>query len=215
MTPFRLDCLFFSQHQHRYEDLFTLLSADERDRAARLKFEDARRRFVIGRGLLRIHLADLLNMPPEAVQFRYSEHGKPDLNHDTDLRFSVAHSADLLLITTALGRAIGVDVEHLRPMPQMMSLAQSYFTQDEQKRLEHLTGDAQRAYFFRCWTAKEAYVKVSGAGFRSGAFTHISVPTDATTPYHLHHLDDTPLETHTLETFTPAEGYIATVCIES
>ena len=215
MKPFRLDCYFFSQHWHRYDDLFMLLSADERDRAARLKFDDARRRFVIGRGLLRTHLADLLTMPPESVQFRYSEHGKPDLDHDTDLRFSVAHSADLLLIATARGRAIGVDVEHLRPVPQMTSLAQSYFTPDEQKCLEHLTGDAQTGYFFRCWTAREAYVKVSGEGFRSGAFPHISVPPDAANPYHLQHRDGTPLEGHALETFIPAEGYIATVCIEA
>jgi phosphopantetheine--protein transferase-like protein len=57
-----------------------LLSADELLRAARYTHVEARRQFVIGRGLLRMALADCTGHDPREFEFIYNPHGKPLLS---------------------------------------------------------------------------------------------------------------------------------------
>jgi hypothetical protein len=67
------------------------LSEEEASRAARLRFERDRRRFIVARARLRQLLAARLS--PEAVEFVYGKNGKPALGQrfmDTDWRFNLA-----------------------------------------------------------------------------------------------------------------------------
>src|SRR3954467_10915815 len=87
----RLDC---------YDaDLFEpLLSPDERDRALKFRFARDRSRYVVARGLLRTLLGERLGIDPERVVFAYGEYGKPCLAGDTDLRFNLTHSDDVVAV---------------------------------------------------------------------------------------------------------------------
>lgn len=60
-------------------DAVSLLSQDERERLARYRFETHRRRFAVRRAALRTILGDLLEVDPRAVAFRYTQHGKPEV----------------------------------------------------------------------------------------------------------------------------------------
>src|SRR5262245_30573917 len=55
------------------------LSSDERERLERFCFERDRRRYLIGRGLLRTLLGCYLDMAPDQVRFDYTSLGKPHL----------------------------------------------------------------------------------------------------------------------------------------
>src|ERR1041384_4470701 len=77
--------------------LSAMLSANERERAARFHFEQHRNRFIAGRGFLRIVLRRYLRSEPLAVEFDYGPHGKPALAGrlaETGLHFNLAHSED-------------------------------------------------------------------------------------------------------------------------
>jgi 4'-phosphopantetheinyl transferase len=143
------------------------LSRDESERAARFHFDADRSRFVLTRGWLRVVLARALGAAPERLEFSYGARGKPALGggfQDAPLSFNVSHSGDYALIGLAAGQAIGVDIERLRPMPDFESIATGYFSAAETRAiLGHAEGDRLRA-FFRCWTRKEAFMKVSGEG---------------------------------------------------
>jgi 4'-phosphopantetheinyl transferase len=143
--------------------LVRLLSPDERARAARFHFDRDRRRFVAGRGILRTILARYVGREPEALAFRYSPSGKPSLP-GTTLQFNLAHSDGLAAIAVARGGAVGIDLEHVRPVPDCDRIMNSHFSAAEVEAISALPPAAQLRAFFTCWTRKEAYLKATGDG---------------------------------------------------
>ncbi len=143
------------------------MTDDERQRAARFHFERDRTRFVCARGILRRLIAAELDLPPGRIRFDYGAHGKPALAGDQargGLRFNVSHSDGLGLFVFACDRAIGADLEKIRPVRYGRAVARRFFAEDECAALEGLVGDDWDRAFFRCWTRKEAFVKAVGDG---------------------------------------------------
>jgi len=140
------------------------LSADERERGRRFRFERDRRRFVAARGLLRVLLGRYLDVHPAGVRFGYGPRGKPFLASGDGLRFNVSHSGGLALLAFAWRREVGVDVERVRPVPEAEDIARRYFSPWEAADLLRLPEGERAAAFFRCWTRKEAFVKATGDG---------------------------------------------------
>ncbi|MDA1316148.1 MAG: 4'-phosphopantetheinyl transferase superfamily protein [Acidobacteria bacterium] len=143
-----------------------LLSADERERAARFRFDKHRRRFTVARGILRTLLGRYLEREPQDLTLGYSDHGKPFLagTPEPDLRFNLSHSHDLALFAFTAGRDIGIDVEQIRPDRSTREIAERFFSRREVEALFALPTEQQTAGFFRCWTRKEAYIKAKGKG---------------------------------------------------
>ena len=142
--------------------LAELLSPEERERAARFFADRDRRRFVVGRGILRITLGRYTGIAPEALQFRYGRHGKPLLAAGArwhDLNFNVSHSKDTILYAVALKRHVGIDIEHVRPDIETDEVAARFFSVREAAALRALPAEQRVRAFFRIWTRKEAFLK--------------------------------------------------------
>ncbi|MGH7331034.1 MAG: 4'-phosphopantetheinyl transferase family protein, partial [Polyangiaceae bacterium] len=140
---------------------------DEIERAARFHTQRARSRFVLTRGSLRVILARCLDAAPERITFSYGANGKPALDGEwrrSALSFNVSHSADHALIGLTTGRAIGVDIEHVRPMPDFAAIASGYFSEVEIRAIAALPEAGRLRGFFRCWARKEAFMKATGDG---------------------------------------------------
>ena len=148
-------------------ELGTILSPDERKRADAFYLEIDRRRLVVGRGLLRLILAHVLDRKPVDVRFEYNEFGKPSLSTGPSrscLQFNVSHSGDVVLLALAVGRAVGIDVEKLRIGLAVDEIAKHYFSARERTELATLNSDLRFNAFFTCWTRKEAFIKARGEG---------------------------------------------------
>jgi 4'-phosphopantetheinyl transferase len=144
------------------------LSADERDRMDRFRFERDRRRYLIGRGLLRSLLGRYLVLAPQDLRFENTAAGKPHLTAGQgQLQFNLAHSGEYVLIAITDGRAVGIDVEEISDDFDAGEVAAHFFSSHEQRELETLTGRARIEAFFECWTRKEAYLKARGDGLLS------------------------------------------------
>jgi len=143
------------------------LSADERARAARFRFDEHRVAFIAGRGVQRGILGRYTGVPPAALAYREGSHGKPELDGAAagqEIRFNVSNSGDLALYAVTLRREIGVDLERLKPMPDGMDIASRFFSAPENEVFAALAEEARDLAFFRCWTRKEAYIKAVGEG---------------------------------------------------
>ena len=143
------------------------LSAPERERAARFAAQRERNRFVAARGLLRAILGSALGADPQAVEFLYDAKGKPSLGGApalSGLQFNLAHSGGLAVFAVAHGRKVGVDVEQLRPVPELSHLVERYFSTAERAEMKRLAGEEELRGFFRIWTRKEAWLKATGEG---------------------------------------------------
>jgi 4'-phosphopantetheinyl transferase len=141
------------------------LAGDERARADRFKFEPDARRFIVTRSALRAVLGTYLAVEPGRLAFSYGPHGKPALEGaHASLQFNVSHSGELALIAAGWRRAVGVDVEQWRPLPDMAAIAARVFAPAERHTLAGLAEAERSAAFFRCWTRKEAFIKATGLG---------------------------------------------------
>ncbi len=147
------------------------LSADERQRAARFRFDVHRRRFATGRGLLRELLGRLLDRDPASLRFDYGDKGKPNLAGAADLCFNLSHSQNSALVAVARGRELGVDIEACRSIDDAAMLVERFFAPAEREVFRAVPEEDRLACFYTGWTRKEAYVKARGDG--------LSLPTSA------------------------------------
>jgi 4'-phosphopantetheinyl transferase len=140
--------------------LFSLLDADERDRAIRFRFERDRVAYVTMRGMLRVLLGHYLNQDCRKLRFGYNAFGKPYL--DAPLAFNVSRTRSAGLLAFATEEEIGVDIERLRPEIVTDDLARQVLSAAE---MNDYTASSERSQlFFEVWTRKEAYVKAVGTG---------------------------------------------------
>lgn len=139
----------------------------ERERAGRFRrFEDLRR-FIVGRAGLRSLLRGAAGREPVITD---GDHGKPAWS-DSPYEFNIAHSGDVVLIALSASLPVGVDVELVRPISDMVRIWRHSFHACEIADLESLPPDEAVVGFFRCWTRKEAVAKALGLG--------LSLPLDS------------------------------------
>lgn len=141
-----------------------VLNTEETERVARFQFAHLRDSFVIAHGILRFLLGRYLKIDPAKIQFSFNSKGKPAATEGNGLKFNMSHSGGLTVIALAMECEIGVDVEKIRPLSDMLRIAERYFCQEEAAELRSLPSDERENGFFCCWTRKEAYIKAIGAG---------------------------------------------------
>ncbi|MBW5470309.1 4'-phosphopantetheinyl transferase superfamily protein [Brevibacillus formosus] len=153
--------------EHRMQELEDDLSAEELDKRARFHFHADRERYVVAHGLLRRMTGRYQGISPRAVQWECNSNGKPFLcgpSSDSEaLFFNLSHSHELVAVAFSRDRLLGVDVEHLRHIPEMEQLM-SYFHPVEREQILRLSSEERQQAFFDCWTRKEAFVKATGEG---------------------------------------------------
>lgn len=155
------------QPEHLLETFRATLEEHELQRAGRFHFEKHRRHFIAARGVLRQLLSRYLGTKPEAFRLSYGAYGKPALSGEHEnsrLRFNMSHSHEVALFAFGEGREIGVDVEHMRSDFASEEIARRFFSRREVETFNTIPEQQQVTAFFKCWTRKEAFIKVIGMG---------------------------------------------------
>jgi 4'-phosphopantetheinyl transferase len=161
-------------------DSAAVLSAGELGRAARYVFERDRRRFIACRAAVRRILGLYTERDPRELAFEISPYGKPRVCDAGQLQFNVSHSGDLALCAVAR-TDIGIDLEYVRPLDDMLQLAERCFSAEEARAIRDTPPPERVPAFYRCWTRKEAYVKACGQGLSIG-LSSFSVSVEADRP---------------------------------
>lgn len=119
-----------------------------------VRAEDRKR--CLGAGLLLARILPLYGENPEAVV--YGAAGKPEAQR---VHFNLSHSGDLVIC--AVGeKAVGCDIEKITEEPK--GVAERFFHPAEAAYLGTFQGQARTEMFYRLWTWKESYVKMTGEG---------------------------------------------------
>jgi 4'-phosphopantetheinyl transferase len=141
------------------------LPAEERERAARLRRDEARRRWVAARWALRGVLGRYLGQQPAAIELRSGSRGKPMLaSPGASLRFNLSHSGDLTLVAIAQEQEVGVDVEQIEPRRDLLALARRALMPAEAAGIEATAPESRLVAFHAAWTRREAIAKCLGTG---------------------------------------------------
>lgn len=181
-----------------------ILDESERKQTARYYFSPDRVRYSVCHANMRRILGSYVGKTPESLVYREAEGGKPELvlePSDPQLRFNLSHSKSIALLALALKSEVGVDVEDVRPIER--DVAKRFFSPAEVAAMAPLDGEEWLRAFYRCWTRKEALLKVEGMGLRIPLDSFdVSVAEDQpaallaarpeskiTTRWHLHHMN--------------------------
>jgi 4'-phosphopantetheinyl transferase len=151
----------------RLQELAPLLSGAENERAARFRFDRDAHQYTIARGLLRRLLGVYCDAAPEQIPLGESSHGRPflvDGAPSADFDFNLSHSGTRVLFAFSADARVGVDVEWIRPLPDMADLVALNFSEREQATWRALPEPLRERAFYDCWTRKEAFVKAIGEG---------------------------------------------------
>jgi 4'-phosphopantetheinyl transferase len=102
----------------------------------------------------------------------YGINGKPELEGHP-LHFNVSHSEDSAVFAFSRSAPVGVDLECVRQVPDMLQIAQRFFTPAEALALSDVPDRERTEAFFRIWTRKKHLSKrrVKGCPARSKALT--------------------------------------------
>jgi 4'-phosphopantetheinyl transferase len=139
------------------------VSPEERIRAAQFRFADDHTRYLVARAALRSVLGRILQADGIRVPVHCSDSGKPFVPDGPS--FSISHSGEVVLLGLAWDMEIGVDVEVLRPLPDIRSLAASCLSAPELDELDRAGGAEQQVIrLLSFWTRKEAISKALGLG---------------------------------------------------
>jgi 4'-phosphopantetheinyl transferase len=136
----------------------TTLGRADLERAARFHFDRDRDRFLQRRFMLRTILSAYLNISAQDIVFEFSPHGKPYLARNP-VHFNVSESAGRCALAFSRHSPLGVDIEHIRPHPDLPLIALQYFSIAEQSALAGMNPESRLAAFYHIWTQKEAFIK--------------------------------------------------------
>lgn len=153
---------------HGRSELLRALSADERERHARFRFERDQDTYLVAHVLVRRVLARVAGVASDALEFASAEHGRPELVAPAsacELRFNLSHTHGLVACAVTRRADIGVDVEQSQREVEILGVAKHVYSDAEIAALTALPIEARQERFFELWTLKEAYIKAIGKGF--------------------------------------------------
>ena len=139
-------------------------------------------------------------------RFRYGENGKPYLDGVRDLYFNMSHSEELAVCAVAPCE-VGCDVEKIRDRNQ--NIARRFFTPAEYETISSLTNEKDRQrMFYRFWTLKESFLKVTGRGLGLG-LNSFQINLDRENPSVIQNVDH---RKYSFKEYEAAEDYCCAVC---
>jgi 4'-phosphopantetheinyl transferase len=151
------------------------LTAEEKARVNRLRFERDRQVHAAARVLVRGALSHYQAVDPSEWRFVSDPLGKPRVAArpgEPVPHFNLSHTAGLAACVVSLGHEeIGIDVERLDRQADFLSVAESCFAPAEHRQLRTMEPSLLARRFLASWTIKESYAKARGLG--------LSLPLDA------------------------------------
>jgi 4'-phosphopantetheinyl transferase len=144
-----------------YSVLYSIMPAHRRRKIDQFIFDKDRRLSMGVELLLRRAMQDL-GEDPDAFVSDIEGNGKPVLR-GSDVHFNLSHSETMVMCSVS-DSDVGCDVELIRPID--LEIAKRYFYGTEYDTIASQP-DLQSMYrmFYRFWTLKESFMKVTGLGF--------------------------------------------------
>ncbi len=146
---------------------WNIIEDDEKSELLRYKNIEDCMRSLTGKILSRKLLSNYLGTSIQNIRIVKGKYGKPymhSIQGYDEIRFSISHSNEFVVLAFTEFGSIGVDIEENKEFPQILrKLSNSEI--NEQTVLSN-EDKFQNKIFYDEWTAKEAYVKALGLGLQ-------------------------------------------------
>ncbi len=155
-------------NKNLFNAFYSLMSSERKAKIDRYIFGKDKR-LSLGAGiLLRLGLCES-GINADEAEFQIGENGKPYLSENYNVFFNLSHSDEMVMCVIA-DNEVGCDIEKINDID--LDIAKNYFYSSEYKLiLSRPTKEKRNDTFFRLWTLKESFMKLTGLG--------MSLPLDA------------------------------------
>ena len=155
--------------RNEYDTAYFLMSEKRRRKCDALRFLDDKKRCIAADMLLRRVLAEKTGLSENALVFGVYDNGKPYLVGEKYF-FSISHSGKYVCVAVNREKPVGVDIEEIKSVNSR--IAKRVFSESDMcyvfENSEYpdciISDPSVLERFFRVWTYKEAYVKMTGEG---------------------------------------------------
>lgn len=146
---------------YNFNILLNFLSDEEQHKINKYLRKEDSQRGLIGKVLIRSLVSNRYKIKNQDIDFGANKFGKPYYKLDKDFHFNISHSGQW--VTCAVDNSsIGIDVERITDID--FSIAERFFSKEENRDLMKLDEKKKSGYFFDLWTLKESYIKAKGEG---------------------------------------------------
>ena len=143
------------------ENLWIMEGLPEERKNKILRFLQAQdRRQNLAAGLLLKYVLEQHEI--DVSNISYGPHGKPEL---PDIYFNLSHSHDYVVCAVS-DKPVGCDIEKIGKSRD--GVAERFFTKAEWAYLNTFEDEVRLDAFYRIWTMKESYLKMTGEGLAFG-----------------------------------------------
>lgn len=133
------------------------LSESRKQKITRCKQIEARKQ-SLGAGLLLGYILNQYGLVDKEI--KYGSNGKPEIE---GICFNISHSKKMVVCAVS-NKPVGCDIEKISAAPQ--KVADRFFSKNEIEHLAQFSGEEKNREFYRLWTMKESYMKMTGEGMR-------------------------------------------------
>lgn len=147
-----------------FERLLNRVPESRREKALRFRFQKGKVQ-SLGVGLLLKKACMDFGIPEADESVALEKNGKPYFTNHPDVHFNLSHSENRAMCIMSRGEdsPVGCDVEAIKR--DRGELAERFFMPDEAAWIKSFAGEKlQNEAFYRLWTLKECYMKVTGLG---------------------------------------------------
>ena len=145
-----------------YAAAYAAVSPARREKTDRFRFEKDKR-LCLGAELLLRHALRAGGVGEVPMVFDHGAQGKPYFK-DSGVYFNISHSEEYVVCALAPCE-VGCDVEQITPVD--LKIARRFFFRSEYDDVaSQETAEARSDLFFRYWTLKESFMKVTGLGMK-------------------------------------------------
>ena len=138
-------------------EIMKSLSEVRKQKILRCKQPEARKQ-SLGAGLLIRYILKEQGLRDSEITF--GSNGKPEIE---GICFNSSHSKNMVIC--AVGeKSVGCDIEQISKAPE--KVANRFFCESEIKYLNKISEEQRKQEFYRLWTMKESYIKMTGEGMR-------------------------------------------------
>ncbi len=139
------------------------VSEERQNRIKRFRSEKDKMISLLSGLLIRSKLAEFLETDPNKIEIVKGENGKPYVSNFENIHFSLSHSGEMIMLALDENN-IGADTELIKK--DNTDIAESFFTNTEYEYISNSENPTKN--FYKIWTMKEAYLKMTGEGLTKG-----------------------------------------------
>lgn len=146
-----------------FQSYYQVLSLQRRKKTDEFHFLKDKK-LSLGAGILMDRGLREYGLRESKVRIEFGENGKPFLPDYPEIHFNLSHSGNMVLAVFS-DLEVGCDIEYMNVVN--MKLARRFFCQSEYDSIVNQKDkEKRRELFYRLWTLKESFMKVTGLGMK-------------------------------------------------